>query len=237
MTIKVDTRVPAELHPNNIQALDGYTEEDAQYIAPALHAFELAYESIGKVHTAREAAKRNPEWNEAKQTIETQAFAERSEKNVLTKFDSAHAQLSKSIRAIDKQLSEPIETRASDSLASEIRAHIKGLKSDGERINFIRQAIMSGDHMTVSSALGAPAYLSGIGSDMKETLTRMYHEQSSPAAAKRLKVMQGAATLLETRGIMVVKEMQRAVGKSLAEVNQLRAAKNAAEASFSMPQV
>ena len=237
MTIEVDTRVPAELHPRNIELLYEDSEDDAQYIAPALQAFKLAYESIGKVHTAREAAKRNPEWNEAKQIIETQAFADRSEKNVLTKFDSAHAQLSKSIRAIEKQLSEPIETRASHSLASEIRAHIKALKSDGERIAFIRQAITSGDHMTVSSALGAPAYLSGIGAEMRESLTRIYHEECSPAPARRLKVMQGAATLLETRGIMVVKEMQRAVGKSLAEVNELRERKKASEASFSMPQV
>jgi len=44
--IKVDTRVTASLHPDNVKAIDGYDGETALVLGPTFEAFEAAYNGI-----------------------------------------------------------------------------------------------------------------------------------------------------------------------------------------------
>lgn len=62
--------------------------------------------------------------------------------------------------------------------------------------------------------------------------TRFYHEMRQPIIGRRLKVMTAARVLIETRGPLVFKEMEKAVGASPAKVARLREAKTAAEQAF-----
>lgn len=231
MADNIDSRVTPALHPDNVKSVEGYDAETEVVLAPTMTAFSEAYEGLRKVHDNREAAKRNPTWNEAQQVIMTQDFADKVFARVSKAMDSTRLNLEKGIAHLEQELSQPVENKATHFVGSEIRAHIKGLPI-GERLSVIRQAIVDGDHVVASAALGAPAMLSGIDPKMQKVLTRQYHEHHNPQMAKRLKAMQGAKALIEERGGLVFKEMEKAVGMRPDKVKALRDAKNTAEQAF-----
>jgi len=227
----LDTRVSLSLHPDSLLAVDGYNEESAPYVAGVATALSEAYQGIGKVHTAREKAKTNPTWNDALQIIHTQDLADKVFANVAKRFDRVKAELDRGITALDAELSTPLTTKASQPLASEIRAHAKNL-STGERVVFLQKAIERGDEMTVSSLLGAPSYLSGLNDEMQTAHTKHWHRVRNPAVANRLKVMEAGRELLMQRAALVHSELEKAVGEAPHKVQALRAAKTAAEQAF-----
>lgn len=231
MSDGIDVRVTPALHPTNVEKIEGYDADTALVLGQTVTAFSEAYIGIGKVHTAREAAKRNPTWNEAQQVIKTQDMADAVFARVAKAMDSEGARLSKAIAHLEGELSQPVEARASHPIAQEIRAHIKSLPA-GQRMPFIKQAIEAGDHETAQAALGTVPYLSGIDPNTRAILTRMYHEKAQPALAKRLKAMQGAKALIEDRGGLVMRELEKAVGMRADKVQRLRNARNEAEQAF-----
>jgi hypothetical protein len=97
-------------------------------------------------------------------------------------------------------------------VSGEVRAHTKGLQHDGERISAIRNMIRSGDDVSASAVLGAPAFLSGIDEETKALLVREYHEQFNPAMAKRLRAVTAARDLIDGRAGVLKKEATKAVG-------------------------
>lgn len=52
------------------------------------------------------------------------------------------------------------------ALASEVRAHMRGLKKAEDRLEFARRAVTAGDKTTAAAILHAPAYLSGMSDDV-----------------------------------------------------------------------
>lgn len=231
MSDNIDIRVTPALHPDNVMEIDGYDSETEAILAPTVTAFDEAYRAIGSVHTAREKAKTNPTWNEAQQIIQTDDFAQKQFARIAKGFDSVRGHLEKGIASIEKELSAPVESKAAHTVATEIRGHLKGLTTD-DRMKVIRQAIDEGDHIVATAALGAPAMLSGFDPKMQAVLLRMYHERHNPQSAKRLKVMQAARALIEERGGLVFKELEKAVGAPPQKAKALREAKTAAEKHF-----
>lgn len=231
MSENIDVRVSASLHPENVKQIEGYDSETEAVLAPTMTAFSEAYEGIRAVHNAREKAKTNPTWNEAAQILATDDLAQKVFARVAKVMDSTRVNLEKGIAHLEGELSKPVESKAAGSIAAEVRAHIKGL-STSERMTVIQRAINEGDHIVASSVLGAPAMLSGIDAKMQEILTRLYHERHNLATAKRLKVMQGAKALIEERGGLVFKELEKAVGVPPHKAKALREAKTAAEKAF-----
>jgi hypothetical protein len=235
MTTTVDVRVTPSLHPEVVKKIDGYDSETEAVLAPTLNAFSEAYEGIRVVHDAREKAKTNPTWNEAQQIIATDDLAQKQFARIAKVMDGVRGSLVKSIASIEADLSQPVEAKAAHPVASEVRAHIKGLPL-GERMKVIQQAITEGDHVVATSVLGAPAMLSGLDPKMQKTLLRVYHEQHNPQATKRLKVMIAAKELIERNGGLVHTELAKAVGAPPHKARQLREAKTAAEKAFVMGQ-
>jgi hypothetical protein len=231
MSEEIDVRVTPALHPRNVAEIDGYDDDTALVLGPVVTAFDAAYQGIGAVHTAREKAKLNPTWNEAQQVIMTQDMADKVFASVAKQMDGQRASLAKGIAHLEKELSQPIESRAAHPIAQEIRAHIKALPG-AARMGFIKQAIDAGDHEVPQAALGAPAFLSGMDPGIQDTLLRMYRAKANPAMSQRLKAMTGAKALIEERGALVMKELEKAVGLPPHKVQQLRNAKTAAEQAF-----
>ncbi|MFL6725056.1 MAG: hypothetical protein ACJ8FS_00910 [Sphingomicrobium sp.] len=215
----------------NIEKLDGVDEETLPVLGHVMAAFSEAYSGLGAVHTARDAAKGDPTLNEAAQIIKTQDLADRIFSKVAQRMDGSRASLVAGIAHLEKEMMQPVESRASHPVSQEIRAHIKGLPS-GERMGFIKQAIDAADHDTAMAALGAPAYLSGIEAGMQASLLKLYREKANPAMAKRLKAMTSAKALIEDRGGLVLKEMEKAVGLPPHKVQRLRQAKSKSEQAF-----
>ena len=185
------------------------------------------------VHSAREAAKTNPTWNEAQQVIHTDDLARRKLEHVTKTFDSVRNNLVKGIAHLEAELSAPVTAKAAASVASEIRAYVRDMPTE-KRHSFIQEALDSGDEVSVSSVLGAPPYLSGINSEFQQVYTRLWHERVSPDMAKRLRAMIGAREMIERNGPLVFKEMEKAVGAPLHKAKRLREAKTAAEKHFVM---
>jgi hypothetical protein len=233
MSDNIDIRVTPALHPNNVMEINGYDSDTEAILGPTVTAFSEAYIAIGKVHDAREAAKRNPTWNENQQIIQTDDFAQKQLARIAKGFDSVRGNLEKGIAHLEKELSAPVENKAATSIADAVRGHLKGLTTD-ERMKVIREAIEESDHSVATAALGAPAMLSGLDKKMQAVLLRMYHERHNPGMAKRLKVMQSAKALIEDRGGLVFGELEKAVGAKPHHARALREAKTAAEKHFVM---
>lgn len=236
MSIEVDTRITAALHPKNIESLDGVDDETLPVLGHVINAFTEAYNGLGQVHTAREAAKSNPSWTEATQIMETQNLADKVFAKVAQRMDGSRASLEAGIAHLEKELNAPIELRSSHPLSVEIRAHVKSLPS-ADRMGFIKQAIDAGDHETARACFSGPAYLSGLEPGMQQSLLRIYREKANPAAAKRLKVLNSAKAYIEDRGGLVIKELEKAVGLPPHKVEQLRKAKTKAEQAFVLKDV
>ncbi|MEZ0002919.1 hypothetical protein [Sinorhizobium fredii] len=228
---EIDHRVSASLHPDNVKQINGYDDETAPVLAPTMTAFSEAYEGIRAVHNAREKAKTNPTWNEAQQIIATDDFAQKQFARIAKVMDSTRVNLEKGIEHLEKELSQPLESKAAQGIASEIRAHVKGLSMD-KRHALIRGAIEQGDHMTVSAVLGTVPYLSGLDAQFQAIYTRQWNEKASPATAKRLRAMVGARELIEQRAGLVFGELEKAVGAPPHKAKALREAKTAAEKAF-----
>jgi len=231
MSEEFDVRVTQSLHPLNVREVDGFEESVAHYLAPVETAFSEAYIGIGAVHTARAAAARNPVWNEAQQVIATQGMADKVLAKVARGFDSVRANLDRGIKALESELQAPVTSRAAHSVAAEIRGHVKGL-AVGERMEFLETALKSGDDVSLTAVLGAPAYLAGLAPEMQQVFLRRYHEATAPQVALRLKVMKGAKSMIEQRAGLVFTELEKAVGMRPDKVRALRAAQSASEQAF-----
>jgi hypothetical protein len=238
MADNIYTMITPALHPDNVKEIDGYGDDTAMVLGPTVTAFSEAYEGIHAVHVAREKAKTNPTWNEAQQIIHTDDLAQRHLARITKGFDSVRGNLERGIASIEQELSQPVTSRAGQGLASEIRAHVRGLPT-AKLHDFLQRAMDGGDHDTVTAVLGAPAYLSGLTPEFQKTYLRFYHEQTSPDKAKRLKAMIGARTMIEERAGLVFKELEKAVGFITCPKTQrklypgeLRRARDAAEAPF-----
>lgn len=231
MSEEVDTRVTLSLHPRNVRELDSYDEETATILGPTETAFSEAYDGIGKVHDARDAASRNPTWNEAHQLIEVDGFAQKQFGHIAARFDNVAINLNKIVSSIETDLAAPIQSQSSQTLSGEIRSYVANLP-DGKRMAFVQQAITDNDTRTASAVLGGPAYLSGITPDMQSVLTRIYHEHHEPLKAKRLRAAQGALSLIGERAGLVFSQLEKAVGAPPHKIAKLRAAKSAAEKHF-----
>lgn len=231
MDTEIDTRVSISLHPSNVEALDAYDEDTAPVLAPVAAVFDLTYQGIASVHAAREKVAANPAWTEARQVIKTQDMADAVFAKVAKAMDSQRTLLAKGIDHLEKELTQPVEARASHPQAEEIRRHVKALPS-AERMPFIKRAIDKGQHDVARALIGAPGFLSGIEDETRAVLTRMYHEKASPALAKRLRAMEQAKELIETRSGLVHAQLEAAVGMAPHKVERLRKANSEAEAAL-----
>ena len=160
MSGEIDVRVTPSLHPTNVQKIDGYGDDTKHLLAATETAFSEAYIGIGQVHDARAAAARNPTWNEAGQLIQTHNLGERVFTRIAKHFDAALGNLNRGIASIEAELSAPIASSAALRVATEIRAHVKGLKAT-ERMAFVQQAIRDSDQRTATAILANPTMREG----------------------------------------------------------------------------
>jgi hypothetical protein len=232
MSTEVTNKITPTLHPDTVKSIvDEYDEDTEAVLAPTMTAFSEAYEGLRQVHDAREKAKTNPSWTEAEQVMRTQDLADKVMAKVTRTFDNVRGNLVRGIASLEEQLSQPVESKASGSIAAEVRAHLKGLPS-GERMSVLREAINSGDHTVATAALGAPAMLSGLDANMAKVLLREYHTKHQPQMAKRLAALTAARDKIERDAGKLFPAMEKAVGMAPHKVKALREARSAAEAAF-----
>lgn len=119
MADEIDTRITPSFHPETIREVDEYDDETASILAGTEAAFDAAYSGVGRVHEARDAAKTNRTWNEAQQIIETANFSDKIFASVAKQFDGASANLTRIVEGLERDLSQPIESRGVGAMSGE----------------------------------------------------------------------------------------------------------------------
>jgi hypothetical protein len=230
--MEILSHITPSLHPKNISAISGYNDDIAPHLATAVEALDTAYQGIDAVHKARQGAASNPTINDAGRLLVVADFAEKHQLSITRKFDFSMSVLKKNIDALETMLSTPLlQNSRADGVTAEIRAHVKGLSVE-ERHKFLNDALENGDKQTLGSVLGAPAYLSGISHEEQLVRTRMYHRSNAPDAVQRLEATKAAYEMLGRVGGLVHTEIEKAMGASWSKVNNVRTAKQRAEAPF-----
>lgn len=230
--MSIHANVTPSLHPDNLKAIEDYDDHTGPYINAAVEAFSTAYEGLAAVHTARAAADKNPTMNEAGKLLMVAQFAGKQQDQIGRKFDSAMLNLTKAIKATDEMLQGPLEQQAgAGTINEEIRRHVKGMDRPA-REKFLREARERSDIKTLTAILGAPSFLSGCSDAEHAHYLRQHHEQKNPDAARRLSVMRKAHAMLEERGGLVHKEVEKAIGASWKKVQKLKEARDESEKAF-----
>lgn len=214
MADEIDIRISLDLDPEAAMlTINDYDDDTASYVGPAKAAFAEAFASLRAIHDAKAAVVDDPTLNEAGQLLKVDDFAQ---KRMLAKvyplWDTASSTLNAKVEAWEKEMTKEVVSQASQMVSGEIRAHFKALKNDGQRHAAFRQAMESGDQVTASAVLGAPAMLSGFDEEMKALLLREYHERFNPGLAKRLRAVTAARDLIDGRIGVLKKEVAKAVG-------------------------
>jgi len=225
----IDTNVTPSLHPQVVASLEDYDDDTSGHLQQVVEAFQQAYEQLGKLHLTKDAAFSDPTMTEAAAVVRTADHAEKVFKIAATRFDKVTANLTSGIANMEKDLNTPVQAHASHHIASEIRAHIKGQKSP---MDFVRNAIERGDKDTVSAALGAPPYLTGLTPEMQAGLLRMWNEKTNPLAAKRMRAMKAGLDLIGSNAPLLHGEVRRAVGVPQHKIKAFREAKQRADKAF-----
>jgi hypothetical protein len=229
----IDTNVTPSLHPQVVASLEDFDDDTSGHLQQVVDAFHSAYTAVAKVHSGREAIKTDPSLTPAAQVLRVADAAERTYKEAASRFDRVTQNMTAGIALLEKELTTPLETRTAHPLSVEVRNYLRGLEAAGKSpLNFVKQAIETGETEVVSAALGAPAFLSGLTPEMQTVLLRMHHEKTQPLAAKKLRAMKGALELLETNAPKLHLELQRAIGVPPHEVEKYRAAKARTDKAF-----
>lgn len=232
MAEDIDTRVSPSLHPAGFDAIAGLDDQTKPYIADAVSAFRDAYISIGKIHDATAAGKRNTAWTDEQRMLMVGKEAARQQDRLCRKLDAVTATLERNIAAAERELSQPLRERAAlGNLNQEVRQHCRGLKPD-ERAKLLHEALEAGDNDTLQAILGAQPFLSGMSAAEQALYLHRYHERNNPALVGRLAVMRGAMEKLGRDATSVIAEVQKAVGAPPAKVNAIDAANEAALAAL-----
>ncbi|UZK70066.1 hypothetical protein OKW76_03155 [Sphingomonas sp. S1-29] len=213
MADEIDVRVSLDLDPDAAMAtIVDYDEDTATYLSTAKSAFTEAFAALGAIHNAKTAVADDPTLNEAGQLLKVDEFARsRMLAKVYPLWDAASSTLNAKVEVWEQEMTKAVESKASQMVSSEIRAHFKSLKT-GERMAAISEAIRDGDEVVASAVLGAPAMLSGIENEMKPILLREYHERFNPGLAKRLRAVTAARDLIDGRMGVLKREVAKAVG-------------------------
>lgn len=213
MSDEIDVRVSLDLDPEAVFAtIEDYDDDTASYLSPAKTAFTEAYSALRAVHDAKAAAEDDPTLNDAGRLLKVDDYAsKRMLAKVYPAWDAASSSLNSKVEAWEKEMTKSVESKASQMISGEIRAHFKSLKT-GERMTAISQAIKDGDELVASAVLGGPGMLSGIDEEMRSVLVREYHEKFNAPMAKRLRAAKSGLAQIDGKLGLLRREVTKAVG-------------------------
>lgn len=232
MSDKIDTRISPQLDPQLYVEMDGY-HEHANFVGMVVNAVSFAHQTLQQVHTARGLVAGNGAWNEDQKSLEVGKMATARNASVRKKLELARRDLEANITHAEKQLLEPLVERANlGNLNAEVRAHVKALKTSGEREKFMREALQNDDDATLEAILGAQHFLSGMTALDRDHYLREYHTRKRPDLVRRLDVMHRFREQLDRIERVIPKEFEKAVGATFAKVAMLDRADELARAAL-----
>jgi len=231
MSTPVNTKISPALDPENILALEGYSDETASFVGPVFSAFNDAYITIGKLHEAAALWRDNPAVTPENAILIVSKEGDKQRDRLLRGMDSALRGVEANITHAEAELSKPLEARALGTLNAEIRSHARSLSRE-ERYKLLREAIDADDDTTVASILAAPPYLSGLSQVDHAHHLHTYHARRNPNMVARLTLLRAARDKIDRDGRLVLKEIRKAVGADAKRVQAIDKADAAARAAL-----
>lgn len=133
----------------------------------------------------------NPEWPDGRKHVESNAVAARAITPAIATLDKAIAGLNVRVDDVRKVTAPPTPPTdiAGTVLAGEIRAKLSNMASP-DRMKTLLRSIDDGDEVTISAALGAPAFLTGLGALDLERLGTAWQKKHFAAELDRLNILQ-----------------------------------------------
>lgn len=224
--ITINPNVEMDLHPAVIDQIAEQHSADgnvAQVLAPVRNWFSAAYDSLGDIYSAKARGLEDKSQTGAMVIIKLAASAERTQDRMLASAESVIRTVTSTIDGLNKSLEAPLtQTANRGHVASELRQHLKSLKTESERGEVLRKAISSGDAEVVGAILGAPALLSGISEESRTMYTRMWNAKAQPAVAARVDALTKARDLLAARAPRVMPQVVKALGADWGQVSKLK---------------
>ena len=211
MSDETDIRISPTLHPGISGEIADYDDETRPLLGQTETAVSEGFKALQSIHNAKEGAKLNPTLNDFEQLVAVDDHAIKVMKRVAGFWDRAVDALNNNVVAMEKDLYAPVESKASRTMATEIRQHFASLEQ-GPRMNALRKAIEAGDETTATAVLGAPCYLSGLDPELHAEYLRDWHNAQRPLEAKKIRAMRAAADLLNERYKLLKKAAEKAVG-------------------------
>lgn len=212
MSDEVDTRISPTLHPGIAGEIADYDDDTRPLLGTTETAVSEAFNALKSIHDAKAAAATNPTLNEFAQLIAVDNHATKLMDKVYAKWSRTTDTLNANITAMEKDLYAPVESKASRTMATEIRQHFASLENDGKRMGALRKAIEAGDETTATAVLGAPSYLSGLSEELHAEYLRDWNNAQQPVEAKKVRAMRAAAEILNERYNLLTQAHREAVG-------------------------
>lgn len=232
----VDIRISPSLDPGAVDHLiaSGQYTVDRESLLSCLDPVRAVFTStaavLGRLHDARKALQSDATRTSAAVDLAMDQQADKVKLQVAGKWDKTLADVNTKIRALEAELSAPINAKGSQSIATEVRSHLAGL-SVSKRQTLLATAIRDGDEVTMAAVLSAPAYLSGISAEMHESLRGSWNARITPGSAERLDLYRRAGDLLMSRSALLHREFEKITGP-VGKIAALRQGANRARAAL-----
>lgn len=199
MSVPVNSRVTPALDPEVYLAVEGVNDSTRGYISDVVSVFNDTYETLGKLHAAKELVDSNPAWTDAQKVLMMTGETTKQKARLANKLDRVCRDLDSRIALTESDLLKPVQQAAAGPLAQEVRQHFKTL-NNGERSKLIREALEADDEATLQAVLGAQPFLSGLSNIDRDHFIGIYHRKNQPHLVERLEVMVRVKDLMDRSG-------------------------------------
>lgn len=226
MTVPVNFKISPALDPEAYLAVDGVNDSTRGYVDDVISTMNDAYQTLGKLHAAKEVVDSNPAFTDAQKILVMSAEATKQKNRLAQRLDRTVRDLDSRIALTESDLLKPVQLAAAGPLAAEIRQHFKTLNS-GDRSKLIREALGADDEATLQAVLGAQPFLSGLTPIDRDHFIGLYHAKKQPHLVERRDVMVRVRELLNASGAngpVFHKAFEKVVGASPLDVRAIEKA-------------
>lgn len=186
-------------------------------------------EKLTRINEVREKILKDRTLNEAAKKAEFLKYVRKARKEAEDRIFTITKAVDKHSDELSATINHPIVDEASGRDAMEIRSWAnQNLKSESERMDFIKKRIDEGDWETASALLGRKSYLSGLKPENKKPLVSYYQEKRFAKEYNTIEALQDIGHAMLHKVVMLEK-FERALSNpaTLADIEAQEARKNA----------
>lgn len=216
------TTPPMAFDPLNITAHEGYGEEHAATLEPAVTALAALRKATQAAIDVRNAMQADVTLTEAAAVVQASEATSKIMTPRMQQVEAALRNVQAQANSITAALSAPLTSGGNSTQAAEVRAVFRSLPQ-AERMSAMQAAIAGGDAVVVTSILGASTpMLTGLTAPMVHSMTQAWHRRQQPQQVARLELLNHTAAVLAKAGqtyATIGESLQGARGATVNRIN------------------